>query len=190
MNLSDYICLVEDRLALKIILLLSLVVLPGRARGDSLESELLNAPQKIVIGEVEDVTLVPWGIELPARIDTGAEMSALDARGVSIMGKKIADFTLGGRQGGLRLRLPIIEWREIKTTVGHEARPVVEIGICLGQRFFRTPVFLSDRSQMTYPFLVGRSVLNGRFVVDTSRANAAPANCPPGAFLGEESVSR
>ena len=190
-NLSERVSFVPDGLALKIILLWSLVVLPGRARGDSLEFETpLNAPQKIVIVEVEDVTLVPWGIKLPARIDTGADMSALDARGVSILSNKIADFRLGVRQGGLRLRLPIVEWRQVKTTVGNKTRPVVEIGICLGPKFFRTAAFLTDRSEMSYPFLVGRSVLNGRFVVDTSRANAAPTVCPPGVFLGEEFFSR
>jgi hypothetical protein len=31
---------------------------------------------------------------------------------------------------------------------------------------------------MAYPFLIGRSALNGSFLVDTSRSRAARPNCP------------
>jgi hypothetical protein len=181
---------VQDGLAFKIILFLCLVALPSPARGDSSESETPSSePQKIVIGEVEEVTIVPWGINLLARIDTGADMSALDARNIRIW-KNVADFNLGKQYGSLRFRLPVVEWRQVKTSVGSETRPVVEIGICLGPRFVRTLAILSDRSEMTYPFLVGRSVLKGHFLVDTSRAKAIHPACPPGVFLGEESASR
>ena len=189
-NLSEYVSCVQGGLALRLILLLCLVALPSPARAESPESETPpSKPQKIVIGEVEEVTLVPWGINLPARIDTGADMSALDARHVTIW-KNVADFRLGSQQGGLRLRLPVIEWRQVKTSVGSDVRPVVEIGICLGPKFLRTRTLLSDRSEMTYPFLVGRSALKGHFMVDTSRAKAARPVCPPGSFLAEESVFR
>ena len=116
-------------------------------------------------------------------------MSALDARNVRIW-KNIADFKLGKSYGGLQLRLPIVEWRLVKTSVGSDTRPVVEIGICLGPKFLRTHALLGDRSQMTYPFLVGRNVLKGRFIVDASNAKAVRTVCPPGSFLGEESTSR
>ena len=187
-------------LVFQLILLLCLVALPSRTRGDPDEpkisdgTEVIVPPQKkiekIVIGEVEDVTLVPWGIVLPARIDTGADMSALDARNIHTW-KNIADFKLGKLYGGAQLRLPIVEWRQVKTSVGTDIRPVVEIGICLGPKFLRTRALLGDRSQMTYPFLVGRNVLKGRFIVDASNTKAVRTVCPPGSFLGEEeSVSR
>lgn len=177
-------------------LLLALLVLPHTVRGDSheylaSEAEVTPSPsksQKTVVGEVEEVTLVPWGVDLPARIDTGADMSVLDARNIRIW-KNVADFNLGSRYGGLRLRLPVVEWRQVKTSAGSNIRPVVEIGICLGPKFLRTYALLSDRSEMTYPFLVGRSVLKGYFMVDTSRVKVAHPACPPGVFLGEESAS-
>jgi len=186
---------VWDRITPKIILLLFCVALPSAARGDSTSDGVEvkipapSKPQKIVIGAVEEVTLVPWGVNLPARIDTGADMSALDARNISTW-KNVADFNLGSRYGDLRLRLPIVEWRRVRTSVGSVTRPVVEIGICLGPKFFRTRALLSDRSEMAYPFLVGRNVLKGRFMVDASRAEPVRPVCPPGSFLGEESASR
>ena len=186
-------------LASKLVLVVCLVTLPSAAQGDPDQSKTpdglevtIPSPkkaEKIVIGEVEEVTLVPWGINLPARIDTGSDISALDARNISIW-KNVADFKLGKRYGGLQLRLPIVEWRQVKTSVGSGTRPVVEIGICLGPKFIRAHALLGDRSQMTYPFLVGRNVLKGRFIVDASHAKAVPTVCPPGSFLGEESASR
>ncbi len=63
-------------------------------------------------------------------------------------------------------------------SAGSQKRPIVEVDICLGPKLIRTHATLSDRSQMTYPFLVGRSVLTGSFTVDTSRSRAAQPVCP------------
>lgn len=176
----------------RLFLLLCLAALPSAAAGGSHQTEALqdielpfsarSEPQKIMIGEVEDVILFPWGISLPARIDTGAGMSALDARNVSVR-NNLADFTLGSGYGAARLQLPVVGWRQVRTSMGVETRPVVEIGICLGPKLLRTQATLKDRSQMTYPFLVGRNVLTGGFVVDTSRSKAARPACPSGASL-------
>ncbi len=135
-------------------------------------------PSKILVGEVEDVLLIPWTILLPARIDTGATLSALDARHLTVE-NNVADFTLGKQYGEFRLRLPVVKWLQVRTAVGTERRPVVEVGICLGPKLVRTLATLSDRSQMIYPFLVGRNVLNGSFMVDTSRSKAVQPNCLP-----------
>jgi hypothetical protein len=137
---------------------------------------LAERPQKLMIGETEDVMLVPWAVVLPARIDTGARLSSLDARDLSVQ-NNIAEFMLDKRYGGLRLRLPVVDWVEVRSSAGVEKRPVVEVGICLGPKLIRTAATLSDRSHMIYPFLVGRNVLNGSFMVDTSRSNAVRPQC-------------
>jgi len=145
---------------------------------DSLQSRVLP-PQdraKILVGEVEDVILLPWAILLPARIDTGATLSALDARDLNVK-NNVADFMLGKNYREFRLHLPIVKWLQVRTAVGTENRPVVEIGICLGPKLVHTLVTLSDRSQMIYPFLVGHNVLNGNFMVDTSRSKALEPSC-------------
>ena len=146
---------------------------------------------KILLGEVEEVTLLPWGISLPARIDTGADLSSLDARDVSIR-NNTAEFKLGRRHGGARLTLPLAGWRRIRTSTGSADRPVVELCICLGPKLVRTLATLSDRSEMSYPFLVGRSALNGSFMVDPSRSKAARTICPKDALeqLEQFSASR
>ncbi len=146
------------------------------ATADKNHVSLSEDHAKILVGEVEDVLLVPWTIVLPARIDTGATVSALDARNLTIE-NNVADFTLGKKYGGLRLHLPIVKWLQVRTAVGTERRPVVEIGICLGSKLVHTLATLSDRSEMIYPFLVGRNVLNGTCMVDTSRSKAARPSC-------------
>ncbi len=145
---------------------------------DSLDNHVLPPEDhsKILIGEVEDVLLVPWTILLPARIDTGATLSALDARNLTVE-NNIADFTLGTKYGEFRLHLPVVEWLQVRSAVGTERRPVVEVGICLGPKLVHTRATLSNRSQMIYPFLVGRNVLNGSFMVDTSRSKAVRPSC-------------
>ena len=59
----------------------------------------VDAKEKIRIGTVENVVLLPWGVELPARIDTGAATSSLDARNLTIKGQ-MAEFNLPQRYGG------------------------------------------------------------------------------------------
>jgi len=132
---------------------------------------------KITLGVVEDVVLSPWNISFAARIDTGADLSSLDARDL-VVRNNVADFKLGKRWGGRRLQLPVVEWRQIQTAMGIEKRPVVKISICLGSKHFKTLVTLKDRSEMMYPFLVGRSALNGVYLVDASRSRAARPACP------------
>ncbi|MFB3144112.1 MAG: ATP-dependent zinc protease [Candidatus Methylomirabilales bacterium] len=136
-----------------------------------------DAGEKLTIGAVEDVILLPWKVTLPARIDTGATRSSLDARDLTVRDNEVV-FTLPDAYGGLELRLPIIEWRVVRSAVGKERRPVVEIELCLGPKRFRTQVNLSDRSRVQYPFLVGRLALQGRFLVDVSQSKVFPPSCP------------
>ncbi|MGO8988447.1 MAG: ATP-dependent zinc protease [bacterium] len=138
---------------------------------------VVGAEDKIVIGGVEDVILLPWGVKLPARIDTGAAKSSLDARELKVQGDRV-EFKLPQTYGGLQLRLPIIEWRHIRTPEGRERRPIVELEICLGSRRIRTLVNLADRSMVKYPLILGRNFLKEKFVVDVKRRRTAKPNCP------------
>jgi hypothetical protein len=156
-------------------------LLQAQVTEDGPSSSPRSEPLKITLGVVEDVILSPWGISFPARIDTGADLSSLDARDL-VVRNNVADFKLGKRYGGLQLQLPVVDWRHIQTSMGIEKRPVVEISICLGSKLFRTLATLKDRSEMIYPFLVGRSALSGTFLVDTSRSRTAQPSCSTGSL--------
>jgi hypothetical protein len=154
--------------SLMFLLVLIILLLPS-GRG--------SAGEKITIGEVEDVILMPSGVRLPARIDTGAATSSLDARELTVK-NNIAEFRLPKMYGGLQLRLPVIEWQKIRSADFRERRPVVEITFCIGPKLIRAQVTLNDRSTVTYPLIIGRNVLKDKFVVDCMHSNCLPPTCP------------
>lgn len=135
------------------------------------------AEEKTLVGGVEDVILLPWRIRLPARVDTGAAKSSLDAREIKVE-DEIIEFKLPEKYSGLRLRLPIMGWRHIRTPQGLERRPMVELEICLGSKRIRTLVNLTDRSMVKYPLILGRNALRENFLVDVNRRRLLPPNCP------------
>jgi len=139
--------------------------------------EMVSAEEKVTIGTVEDVILLPWRVKLPARIDTGAAKSSLDARELTVHEDRV-EFKLPRKYGGLKLRLPIIEWRHVRTPEGLERRPIVELEMCLGSKRIRTLVNLADRSMVKYPLILGRNFLKEDFVVDVKRRRTAKPNCP------------
>jgi len=133
--------------------------------------------EKITIGEVEEVILLPWGVRMPARIDTGASQTSIDAQDLKIE-NNIAEFRLHKRYGGMRLRLPVIEWQDVRSSEARDRRPVVEMEFCLGPRRVRTKVSLNDRSMVKYPLIIGRDILKNNFVVDCTQSNCSPPECP------------
>jgi hypothetical protein len=158
----------SQSLGLMFFLVLIILILPS-GKG--------NAGEKITIGEVEDVVLMPWGVRLPARIDTGATKSSLDARELKVK-NNIAVFKLPKKYSDLLLRLPVVEWQNIRSADFIERRPVVEITLCMGPKLIRTHVTLNDRSRVRYPLIIGRNVLKDNFVVDCTRSNCSPPKCP------------
>jgi hypothetical protein len=154
--------------SLMFLLVLIILLLPS-GRG--------SAGEKITIGEVEDVILMPSGVRLPARIDTGAATSSLDARELTVK-NNIAEFRLPKMYGGLQLRLPVIEWQKIRSADFRERRPVVEITFCIGPKLIRAQVTLNNRSTVTFPLIIGRNVLKDKFVVDCMHSNCLPPTCP------------
>lgn len=138
---------------------------------------MAESKEKITVGLVEEVVLLPWGVKLPARIDTGAAVSSLDARNMVIKGDRV-EFRLPEKYGGLQLNLPIIAWKTVRSAKAKDRRPVVMMEFCLGSKRVLTKVNLNDRSAVKYPFLVGRHALRRNYVVDCMKTMCAPVTCP------------
>jgi hypothetical protein len=138
---------------------------------------MINAEEKITVGAEEEVILLPWRVRLPARIDTGAAKSSLDARELTI-GDNMVEFKLPEKYGSLQLRLPIVEWRHVLSPDGRQRRPVVMLEFCMGSKRIRSKVNLTDRSMVKYPLILGRNFLRGKFVVDVKRSKILPPSCP------------
>jgi hypothetical protein len=131
-----------------------------------------------VLGAVEKVVILPWGLALEARVDTGAAKSSLAAFDLRVKGK-MAEFRLPDPGSKEKVRLPVLGWVEVRTNLGKEKRPVVRIEICVAGKRFQTLVNLDDRSGLRYPMLLGRESLRGRFLVDVGRTHLHPTPCNP-----------
>jgi hypothetical protein len=135
------------------------------------------AEEKVRIGIAEEVVLLPWGVRMPARVDTGAATSSMDARNVKVEGR-VVEFNLPEKYGGMKLRLPIVDWKYIRSSEAREKRPVVEVDLCVGSKQLRARVNLNDRSRVKYPMILGRNVLQRGFIVDCEKDMCAPPSCP------------
>jgi len=135
---------------------------------------------KTVIGAVEEVVLFPWGVKLPARIDTGAGMTSLDVRDLTVK-NKVARFRLPEKYGNTLISLPVIRYCKVRSADSQRRRPVVEIELCVGSKRMRVRANLNDRSQLEYPLMLGRNVLNQGFIVDCAEERMLPLKCLEGA---------
>ena len=129
----------------------------------------------VTLGEVEPLQLVDKGSPvLAARIDSGAQTSSLGATDISFMerdGRKWVRFHLQNSQK-TPMERPVARMLQIKRHgAAAQKRPVVLLDIRLGGKTLKREFSLADRSKFTYPALVGRNVLQGRFLVDVSKKN-------------------
>jgi hypothetical protein len=136
-----------------------------------------------VIGGAEEAVLLPWGLRIRSRVDTGAAISSVDARSIrvhTVNHKRMVQFVLTGDQGQqITMDLPLPGYRRVATTDGGaQRRPVVEMDLCLAGQRLRAELSLNDRSHMEYHMLIGRNVLAGRFLVDVATQNLGTPVCP------------
>ncbi len=136
---------------------------------------------KLVVGRTENVRLTPPGHIFPARIDTGATTSSLDAR----------DLEAFERDGDPWVRFKLKDTEEDKlyeiekTVVRHvrilqasspesERRPVIELQFQLGGIKMVEEFNLEERGHLTHKVLIGRNILRDLMVVDVAQKFIAP----------------
>ncbi len=129
----------------------------------------LGEPDKTVIGGEEYVRILPYGFTVPARIDTGAATTSLDARNIRVEESTVT-FALPPKWGGATIKAHIVDWKYVRTSKSREKRPVIELELRIASKRLRARVNLNDRSRMRYPLLIGRNVITGNFLVDPSRS--------------------
>ena len=138
-----------------------------------------------VAGWIERVRLEPSGLELQAKLDTGAETSSLHAEQIeaySREGRQYLRFSVANRQGESRLlEGPLVRRVKIKRHTGaSQVRPVILLQICLGGVRKEAEVNLVDRGRFNYPLLIGRSFLAGDFLIDSDRTFLLEPICGSG----------
>jgi predicted deacylase len=136
---------------------------------------------KMRVGWVEYVALPSLDIEhLKAKIDTGARTSALHVARMRTVDttagphrRPILEITVpSGGRGRLphRVRAAVHRFVMVRDTSGRtERRPVIETTLRLGGLKRRIAVTLTNRGDMLFPVLIGRTALGPGIVVDPSR---------------------
>ncbi len=128
---------------------------------------------KMIIGEVENVRLVPPNVVLKARIDTGAKTTSIDARNITPYerdGKQWVRFVCMDGQKEHTLERKVIKTVQIKRHgKASQDRYVINMRIVLGNVSQLIHVNLNDRKTYTYPVLIGRNFLRDYFLVDVAK---------------------
>ena len=139
-------------------------------------------PAKRTLGRRELIDLPAFGlVGVEAKVDTGAYTSALHCTDIHVE---------TGAENGPLLRVRLLDpghpafdgqpltfaafsLRDIRSSNGEvQERYVIRAVVQLFGENFETEFSLSNRSDMRYPVLLGRSLLRqGRFVVDVARRN-------------------
>ncbi len=137
-----------------------------------------------IIGIVEDTLVEPAGIVLAARIDTGADTSAIHADDIQLVekeGKRYVRFTLPDGNGEpIAQELPLRKRETLKLADGDtQRRYVVRMWLTLGEIRSRIDVALENREQSEYKLLVGRNFLLDTAIVDVSRKHTQASPEPP-----------
>ncbi|MDZ4272030.1 MAG: RimK/LysX family protein [Erythrobacter sp.] len=128
-----------------------------------------------VVGWRELVSLPELGLnDIPAKIDTGARTSSLQAIVMDDFlrdGERFVRFAVDW--GGVRHQCEAVhvDIRGITSSNGdRQERFVIKTPLTIGNLTFRAEISLADRSQMQFPMLIGRTALRRRMVVDSGHS--------------------
>jgi len=136
---------------------------------------------KVIYGLNEHVQLRELGVTVPAKLDTGAESASLSARHIKIFeqdGVDMVEFDLAlmpqdrealgiQREQWDDIQLPLVGHVRIKRLAeslveeerGYNRRPMVMLTVCMGRRAEQIEVNLTDRSDFSFPLLIGADAL-------------------------------
>jgi|SRR5579862_71039 len=130
----------------------------------------------ITIGRVEKIGFPDFELNgIHAKIDTGADLSTIWATDIyehnnvlhlKLLGPKSDHFT--GEE--IMVKAPNYLLTRVANSFGHkELRYVIKLKTVIAGKIINASYTLSNRSTKTYSVLIGRKLLNGKFLVDVSR---------------------
>lgn len=129
---------------------------------------LAQADDPVLYGRYEYIRLPEIGETLKAKLDTGALTASLSAKNINLFvrdGAQWVSFQLATDKGdGKVYEHPVARTARVKLRIeeddAHEAaeaaqRPVIEMVMCIGEVKQTVEVSLTDRSNFSYPLLLG-----------------------------------
>jgi hypothetical protein len=133
-----------------------------------------------IIGRIDKADFPELSLsDINVKVDTGAYTSTIHShhiKEVIIDGEKQIEFKLldptHTKYKDEIFKTKRYKKKSVKNSFGKsEQRFVVETTIVIFDEEYPIELSLSERSDMKYPILIGRKLLNHRFIVDTSKQN-------------------
>lgn len=131
-----------------------------------------------IIGATALVTEIGSGVQLPARVDTGAMTCSIHCDAFEIhhasenpkenIGKPIRFRTKGADGKAKWVASKIVDYVVVKTSQRNDERYKVQLRLRCDDVEKAVHVTLNNREKMTYPMLLGRNFLRDDFLVNVS----------------------
>ncbi len=128
-----------------------------------------------ILGWREWVSLPDLGIDtIKCKVDTGARTSALHAFFIDYnANQNLVNFKMHPIQNRIDIEqhcvAPVLDQRIVTDSGGHkESRFVIQTRLHLGDDSWPIEVTLTDRDNMRFRMLLGRTAINKRFLVNPS----------------------
>lgn len=143
------------------------------------ENTVENGTEKMIVGSVERIRVMPPGVTLTARIDSGADSSSLSAANMVFLERDGEDWvrfdliTDGESHTMERRVLRFVRVFQQSDTEGVR-RPVVRFRIQFGDILGVFEFNLSDRRHLEHPVILGRNLLVDLVVVDVAQKFTQP----------------
>lgn len=138
-----------------------------------------------IIGRLESIDFPEWNLlDIDAKVDTGAYTSSLHCHHIEPFekdGQQCVRFNLldpsHETYNDKLFEWPIHRTKVVKSSNGsREERFIVKTKVRLFDKLLTAELSLTDRSEMRYPVLIGRKLINGRFLVDVSKKYVTQKN--------------
>jgi hypothetical protein len=129
---------------------------------------------KIILSTVEPVLLYDFGVEIDAKIDTGADMSSLHCTNINIdkNEEKVSFILLDktyDQYTGKKFIFDIYDFVDVQSSNGDIAkRPIICTEIAIKDETMIAYITLTDRSKMEYGMLIGTDI-SSKFVIAPSK---------------------
>lgn len=136
--------------------------------------------EKRIIGRKEFASFPEFELkQIDVKIDTGAYTSSIHCYHIeekNLNDKKVLFFKLldpkHKQYNNQIFSTENYRQKIIRSSTGHASkRYIIKTQIELFDQLYPIELSLSERKSMKYPVLIGRKLLNGKFIVDTSKIN-------------------
>ena len=133
---------------------------------------------KVIMGWLEKIVLLPYEITMTAKLDSGAATSSIHANNVEIFekkGTKWVTFTLEHKNeknitNRIQIERPLVRKVYIKRHGAKSVeRAVVTLDFYINGKKESTAFSLANREKFDYPVLLGREFLKKNIIIDSEK---------------------